>query len=333
MKQRKTKILFVPSSESSFIQQDIVLLRRYFDVRVVDFMLSRKDLVGTFGTLLKVVAGVLWADLTFSWFAERHASWAVRLSKIFRKKTIVVVGGHEVAKVPEIGYGAMLNPKSTRIVKFILKNADKILAVSEFSKKEILKYTKPNNVELVYNGVDCNKFKPEGEKEDLVITVGYTISDGTIKTKGLETFIKSAEYLPHTHFLIVGELLDSSAERLKTTAPSNVEFCGFVPQNELPKYYQKAKVYCQLSYRESFGMSLAEAMLCGCVPVVTNNAALPEVVGNSGFYVPYGDEKATAEAIKKALKSDKGRDARERIKDMFAVERREKELIEIIKEM
>ena len=102
MNRRKTKILFVPSSKSSFIQQDIVLLRRYFDVRAVDFISSRKDLVGTFGTLLKMVAGVLWADLTFSWFAERHASWAVRLSKIFRKKSIVVVGGHEVAKVPEM---------------------------------------------------------------------------------------------------------------------------------------------------------------------------------------------------------------------------------------
>jgi glycosyltransferase involved in cell wall biosynthesis len=46
--------------------------------------------------------------------------------------------------------------------------------------------------------------------------------------------------------------------------------------------------------------------------------------------VPYGDEKATAEAIKKALNSDKGKEARERIGNMFPLERREKELIEII---
>jgi glycosyltransferase involved in cell wall biosynthesis len=77
-------------------------------------------------------------------------------------------------------------------------------------------------------------------------------------------------------------------------------------------------------------MALAESMCCECVPVVINNAALPEVVGDTGFYVPYGDPKATAEAIKEALKSGKGRAARERIKNMFPIAKREKRLIEII---
>jgi len=80
-------------------------------------------------------------------------------------------------------------------------------------------------------------------------------------------------------------------------------------------------------------MALAEAMACECVPVVTNNAALPEVVGDTGFYVPYGDSKATAEAIKRALKSDKGKEARERIKNMLSLEKREKELIKIIEKL
>ena len=90
-----------------------------------------------------------------------------------------------------------------------------------------------------------------------------------------------------------------------------------------------------MKHYDSFGMALAEAMACVCIPVLTNSAALPEVVGDVGFYVPYGDEKATAEAIEEALKSDKGEEARERIKMMFPVreERREKELIQIIREM
>jgi len=95
-------------------------------------------------------------------------------------------------------------------------------------------------------------------------------------------------------------------------------------------YYQKAKVYCQLSAHESFGVALAEAMSCCCVPVVTRRYALPEVVGDAGFYVPYNDPKATAEAIRKALKSNKGRKARERIKKYFSIKTREKRLIEEI---
>ena len=82
---------------------------------------------------------------------------------------------------------------------------------------------------------------------------------------------------------------------------------------------------------ESFGIAPAESMLCGCIPVVTNNAALPEVVGDTGFYSPYVNEKATAEVIKEALKSDKGKEARERIENMFPLEKREERLVEIIR--
>ncbi|GAF92264.1 unnamed protein product, partial [marine sediment metagenome] len=74
---------------------------------------------------------------------------------------------------------------------------------------------------------------------------------------------------------------------------------GFSKQ--LLSYYQKAKVYCQLSYYESFSVALAEAMSCGCIPVVTDRGALPEVVDNCGFIIPYGDVNKTVNAIKKAL--------------------------------
>ena len=105
---------------------------------------------------------------------------------------------------------------------------------------------------------------------------------------------------------------------------------GYVPDEELLSWYQKAKVYVQVSAYESFGMSLAEAMLCECVPVVTERGALPEVVGDAGFYVAYEDDKATALGIKEALRSDKGAYARRRIEDLFSIEKREKALIKAI---
>ena len=80
-------------------------------------------------------------------------------------------------------------------------------------------------------------------------------------------------------------------------------------------------------------MALAEAMACGCVPVVTDRGALPEVVGDTGFYVPYGDEKATAEGIKNALRSERGAIARKRIEDMFSLREREKGLMESIEKL
>ena len=322
---RKAKILFVYTDFSSFVKADLEILRHYFDVIPHQWTRTRD-----IKNMLRVMWYVYRTDLSFIWFAGGYAARVILFSKLFRKKSIVVVGGYEVANVPEIGYGQMLSQKSARRVKYVLENADKVVAISEFNKKEILKYAN-HNIELVYNGVDCNKFKPaRRKKENMVIAVVYTISDITIKIKGLETFVKAAKYLSGIKFILVGDFRDTSIEHLKSIAPSNVEFPGFIPNKEIIKLYQKTKVYCQLSIYESFGMALAEAMACECVPVVTNNAALPEVVGDTGFYVPYGDPQTTAEAIEKALNSNKGKEARKRIKDMFPIEKREKELKEMI---
>ena len=115
-------------------------------------------------------------------------------------------------------------------------------------------------------------------------------------------------------------------------ASPNVEFTDFVSDKDLIKWYQKAKVICQLSYYEAFGLAPAEGMACGCVPVVTKErVGLSELVGDTGFYVPYNDTKATADAIKKALlSSEKGKMARERINEMFSIEKREKKLVNIV---
>jgi glycosyltransferase involved in cell wall biosynthesis len=80
-------------------------------------------------------------------------------------------------------------------------------------------------------------------------------------------------------------------------------------------------------------VGVIEAMSCGCTPIITERGALPEVVGNIGFYVPYGDEKATAEAVKKALYATGilGEKARERIKELFSLQKRERELYQVIK--
>jgi glycosyltransferase involved in cell wall biosynthesis len=66
---------------------------------------------------------------------------------------------------------------------------------------------------------------------------------------------------------------------------------------------------------------------------VTNRAAIPEVVGDTGFYVGFNDPIETAEKIKLALMSDKGKAARERVKTLFPLEKRENEMIKVINEV
>lgn len=163
---RRIKILFVRPHKSSFIQKDLELLDKHFEVRIVDFVLNRKMLKDTLASMFKIFAGVLWANITFSWFADVHAFAAVCLSKIFGKKSIVVVGGYEVAKIPEIGYGMMLNPFPAHIVRFVLGHADSVLTVDEGLKIDAIKNAgvNRNNIQTVPTGYDHDIFKPVGEK-------------------------------------------------------------------------------------------------------------------------------------------------------------------------
>lgn len=330
--QRK-KIFLVTPSPSTFVQRDLEALRQDYRVReaVISNYQGRGSLERSLLIAFEIFRGVLWADLIYSWFAHNHSYLAVRLANLFGKRTIVIIAGYEVAREPEIGYGAQLNQKLAKRVNHIIGNADHILAVSEFNKQEILRLSDRRHVMVVYNGIDGTQFNPGGEKEEIVITV-CQINQSSIKLKGLDTFVETARLLPDLRFAIVGRDIDGSVESLRHDAPQNVEFVLSPSQGELLQWYRRAKVYCQLSYRESFGVALAEAMSCECVPVVTDRGALPEVVGDVGFVVPYGDAEATAAAVSEALRSDKGRAARVRVEENFSLHERMQKIRDVIEE-
>jgi len=328
----KKKIFFLTSSLSSFINQDIGILKKYFDVRVLvvnQEIPDKKDPVSVVLFLYKLLRSVIWSDVIFCWFATNPAYLAVRLSRLFGKKSVVIIGGYEVANEPEIGYGALQDERIASRVAYILANSDKIIAVSEFSKKEIGKITNPRTIQLLYNCVDTDKFHPGNQKQDIIITI-CIVSDENLKRKGLITFIQAANIVADAEFVVIGKSIDGSIDYLRSIAPENIAFTGFIPDEELIDFLQKSKVYCQLSFYESFGVAVAESMACGCIPVITNRGAMHEITGDIGYQVPYGDAAATAEAIKKALGSnDEGR-ARERIVENFSSEKREEELVELI---
>lgn len=325
----RPKILFAYSSLQSFVQGDLEILQKHFNVKkikVKTFLVPRRNTNPL--EFLRLFKGILWCDIAFSWWATLNAFFIVLFCKFLRKKSVIVVGGYEVAYVPEINYGELLSRLGRLEVRYILKNASKIFAVSKSSMKEILRFTRPKNLRLVYNGVDTTKFSPSSKKQNLAITVG-AISNPTIDKKRFDTLVRAAAYLPNVQFVLIGKY-DDSIKRLKEMAGFNVTFTGYLSNEQLISYYKKAKVYCQLSAQESFGVALAEAMACCCVPVITHLYSLPEVVGDTGYYVPYNNPEATADAITNALKSDKGQRARERMQKYFSLEAREKKLVKEI---
>jgi glycosyltransferase involved in cell wall biosynthesis len=325
------KILFIGRVSTSWIGRDFELLS---DFHVETLQIEDRS----FRTLFKLFRQFISADIIYMWFIKVNTFIIVFLSLFLGKKTIIVTGGYDVAKEPEINYGQMLNPLRARMVKFVLEHATKILSVSRYQReKEISRITKKANVNVVPLPCDTKKFHPGREKEKLVITVSK-ITSSFVKRKGLETFLSAAEFFPDVSFVLIGRHVDDSIDYLRAKAPRNVTFTGFVETEKLVEWYQRAKVYCQLSFHESemSGGAVGEAMACECIPVVSSRiSSIREAVGDCGFYVPYGDVGATVKGIREALNAPQslGEKARNRMLTMFPMEKRKQALHRVIREV
>ena len=323
----QTRILFTYCTLSSFVKNDLEILKKYFNVKSIQWR-GKKDII-------KIAIDVFKSDITYTWFAEDYTAVTVFFSKLFKKKSIVIAGGYDVVSLPEVGYGRFTYGIFKKILtKYSLKNADIVIAISKFIKKETIKNANVKKIKVVYNGIDIKKFIPgKKQKENIVATIAMAI-ENNYKIKGLETFAKTSNNFPEFSFVIIGPKDDLIVKNLKEINPKLI-FTGEISHDEVKNWLQRTFVYCQLSYIESFGMGVAEAMSCNSVPVVTKRGGLPELVGNQGFYVEYGDEKSTTKSIKKALKVSnlKRQNIRKRIKDKFQLEKREENIIKIIKDI
>lgn len=319
MKKSRNRVLFVHYSFTSFIKKDFEMLDKHYNVKKIAWKGKR--------SILSVARNVFKTDLVFSWFAGDASAVAVFFSRLFRKKSVIIVGGIDVQNIPEFNYGQFTQGWLKRfLTRYAVKHADVVLPVSDYIKDEMLKRTKPKSYEIIYNGVDTEKFVPKGNKEKIVVTIG-NVTEDRIRIKGLETFDRASKSFPDYKFVIIGKYEETMKEKLQEINPDLI-FTGRINHEEVLDWLQRAKIYCQLSYVESFGLGVAEAMSCNCIPIVTNRGALPEIVGKTGFYVEYGSEKQTIDAIKKAVNSkNKTRDS---VEQLFSIKKREAKIIKKI---
>lgn len=320
---RRPRVLFVFPFEATFIQRDLELLQSFCEVKPFLF-------AGSNG-YAELVRHVQRVDVVFSWFALPFAAAASLVARLTGRISILVSGGWDVAREREIGYGRPLTFRNALVARTALSTAHAVLAFSDSSLASIRQLAPHAPVQRAYLGVDSKSFFPV-EKEAIVVSIA-NLSRENIVRKGLVAFVHAARELPRNRFVIVGRHVDDAVEILRAIAPSNVSFPGWLAESDLRSLLGRAQVYVQASYTEGFGVALAEAMASGCVPVVTRRGALPEVVGETGFYVPYGDSTALAEATRSALNSDLGPRARDRIAERFTLEERLNTLRSLIYEL
>ena len=310
-----------PKYMATFVNRDFETLRQRYRMRRWFY---RGNLHGL-PDRLAISLHVLSSDFNLSWFGYHQAYWAVHYSREFRRKSVVILGGFDVCEEEDPNLPARLKE-----VRYILRNADRVLVVSHRVMEKALLVEPAAHLELVYHGFNSEMYRPLGAKKRIVTTVAF-VNRANLRRKGLETFVQSAALLPEYRFLVVGEFLDDAIDHLRSIATNNVSFVGRQSESELIRTYQRTAVYVQASAHEGFGCSLAEAMLCGCVPVVSDRGAIPEVVGNAGIYTDPQDPVDLARGIRDGMANPSlATVGRNRIATLFPEAKRHERLLSII---
>jgi len=315
-----SRVLYVHSRRNTFTRIDREALA------------ERHEVVDYYQGGLKPRPAELWravgdCDVVVGWFASWHTALALRFARARGKPSVLIFGGFDTADMPEIGYGSQRGGLRRRLVSSTANLATRLITNSNYSLGEIernVERVDPARVAVVHHGIPDRFGEPDGTpKARQALTVGAVYSVNLAR-KGHGPFVEAAAELPDVEFVLAGEWWDETGERLAADAAPNVRVTGRLSDEDLDALFASAAVYVQASLHEGFGLSLAEAMLAGAVPVVTAAGALPEVVGDTGVTIGVATAPAIAVGVRDALAmgTAAGLAARERVRTHFPYEQR-----------
>jgi glycosyltransferase involved in cell wall biosynthesis len=196
-----------------------------------------------------------------------------------------------------------------------VKISDKILTVSDFSKREILKATAilGEAINVCYPGVAIgghdlnNSIFPN--RRPFFLHVG-----GTGANKNVNRIINAFNISGlHTKadIYLVGEYHNGKTSRrdIERFRKKGVHFTGYVTDKKLMSFYSQAIALVYPSLYEGFGLPILEAMSLG-VPVITSNiTSMPEVAGDAALLVNPESEEEIAEAMQSIIENKELRDS------------------------
>jgi glycosyltransferase involved in cell wall biosynthesis len=231
-----------------------------------------------------------------------------------------------------------------RMQRFVARHMARIITVSKASAEAISRdfCVPPANIEVIYNGVDCNLFRPLPEVPRVpgrVLFVG-NIED---RNKGGRYLLQAMTHVrPDAQLVVVtggiSDLQGLERELDCLGLRHRITFYARLSSQALVRMYATAEVAVSPSLFEGFGFPAAEAMACGLPLVAARGGALPEVVGDAGVLVPARDAQALAMAINTLLgdsprRRQLGRTARARIQTRFRWQDTAQRLVQVYTEM
>jgi len=207
------------------------------------------------------------------------------------------------------------------VLRYGMRRAARIIAVSKLTADQIaaLEPRVKNKIEIVYPGLspsfrkplDCgiieHQFKKHGIRKPYLFYTGVW-SDH----KNIPGLIAAWSYIREQYDPAVQLVLGGNPGRdFKRLAPliskypkGSIIVTGFIPDQDLPGYYQRAAVTVIPSFREGFGLVGIESLACGTPVAASVTTSLPEVLGPAGRYFPPDDPEKMAKVIIELIQAD-----------------------------
>jgi len=213
----------------------------------------------------------------------------------------------------------------TPIIRLIWKKAAFVVANSQGLKNLALANGTKKPIEIIYNGIDTDRFRPEypmRPKGNFIITPG---ASRITARKGLKYLVKaifklSSDY-PNLILKIMGE--GNEEKNLKNFVKelqieNRVEFLGRISSEKTTAFYQEASIFVLPSLNEGMSNAMLEALACGLPILATDTGGTKELLKEreNGFVIKMKDSDSIAEKIRlliddQDLLMDMGRKSRE----------------------
>lgn len=197
--------------------------------------------------------------------------------------------------------------------RYACRKADKVIAVSECSKRDIVSFFRipEEKIEVVYQGCHpCFREEVAAEKRMEVsrkysLPKQYLLYVGTVESrKNLLLVVKALKLLsPEISLVAVGkktpyqDLVEKYAS--EHGVANRLQIFNGIPFADLPAFYAQAKAFVYPSFFEGFGIPLVEALSQGIPAIAATGSCLEEAGGPDSIYVDPLDEVALAEKIEK----------------------------------
>jgi glycosyltransferase involved in cell wall biosynthesis len=200
----------------------------------------------------------------------------------------------------------------------ILQQATFILPNSESEYKRVMQmYPGEIAYTVIPNGINATRFNYNEtlqKDEQLVLCVA--------RIEGIKNQLNLIKALNNTRFkvLLIGNHSPSQSayyNQCRNIAADNIQFIEHLPQDELVKYYQQAKIHVLPSWFETTGLSSVEAAVMGCNIVITDKGDTREYFENDAFYCDPAAPESILAAVEKASTAGFNQHLREKILDKY----------------